>query len=330
MRITRRHLQLSLAGLWLFDAALQCQPSMFTRAVTRAVIAPIGQGQPSVLAGPLHLLTAVVSAQPALVNATFALIQFTLGLGILTRRFTRVALGASIVWALSVWTVGEGFGGLTSGATLLTGAPGAALLYAVIAVLAWPTRSAAVNESPSSWALPAWCALWLTGAGLQLVAGNNSATSITKTLQAAGSGSPRWIGGIDYELARLTFPAWSSAVAVALYVLVAMWALIPGRFRQLSVAIGVVIAFAGWLVVQGLGDVTSGHATDLNSGPLIFLMAFAVLGATYSRESTQASSEVVVEREGRLLAPLMLDGVRRTAGGNRVRVEQLVAGSARQ
>lgn len=305
MRITRRHLQVSLALLWLFDAALQCQPSMFTRAVTRAVIAPVGRGQLSVLAGPLHLLTSVVSAQPALANATFALIQFALGLGILTRRFTRVALGASIVWALSVWIVGEGFGGLTTGATLLTGAPGAALLYAVIAVLAWPSRSATVDDRPSSWALPAWCALWLTGAGLQLVAGNNSATSLTKTLRAARSSSPGWIGGLDHELAQLRIPSWASAVAVALYVLVAMWALVPGRTRQLSIAVGMVIALTGWLVVQGLGDLTSGHATDLNSGPLIFLLAFAVLGANYPRERVERSPEPVVAREGRLTRELV-------------------------
>ena len=87
-------------------------------------------------------------AQPVLANGAFALIQIALGLGILSRRFSRVALGASIVWALSVWFVGEGIGGLGAGATLLTGAPGAALLYAVIAVLAWPTRSLKEMSGP--------------------------------------------------------------------------------------------------------------------------------------------------------------------------------------
>lgn len=284
MRVTRRHLQLSLALLWLFDAALQCQPSMFTRAVTRVVIAPIGQGEPSVLAGPLHLLAAVVSAQPALVNATFALVQFALGLGILTRRFTRVALGASIVWALSVWVVGEGFGGLTSGATLLTGAPGAALLYAVIAVVAWPSRGARGDERPSSWALPAWSALWLSGAVLQLVGGNNSASSLKHALRAAGSTSPSWVAGIDRQLAHLPTPSWAPALVIALYVLVAVWVFVPGRTRQLSIALGTFIALAGWTLVQGLGDLTSGNATDPNSGPLIVLLAFAVLGATAQGE----------------------------------------------
>ena len=297
MNITRRHLRVALASLWLFDAALQCQPSMFTRAVTRAVIAPVGHGPLSVLAGPLHLLTAVVSAQPALANASFALIQFALGFGILTRRFTRVALGASIVWALSVWIVGEGLGGLTSGATLLTGAPGAALLYAVIAALAWPTRPGQLDDRPSHWALPAWCALWLTGAGLQLIAGNNAASSFTKSLRTAGSSAPGWIGGIDRELAKIHIPTWAPAVIVALYVLVALWTLVPGRARQFSIAIGTLIALAGWLVVQGLGDVTSGHATDLNSGPLMFLLALSVVGASYPREYGEFSSEVVVSRE---------------------------------
>ena len=85
-------------------------------------------------------------------------------------------------------------------------------------------------------------------------------------------------------------------MAVALFVLVAVWALVPGRARQLSIAVGTVIAVAGWVVVQGLGDVTSGHATDLNSGPLMVLLALAVVGANRPRTFDDAPRDVVVER----------------------------------
>ncbi len=282
MRITRRHLQVSLAVLWLFDGALQCQPIMFSRALARRILIPALQGQSAILSQPLHLIAAQVSAYPAVANGSFVLIQILLGLGLLTRRFVRVTLGASIVWALSVWMVGEGFGGVTTGATILSGAPGAALLYAVIALLEWPIRATQGDESPSWLALPAWCTLWLVGAALQLVGGNNSASSFTMMLRDAQSSSPQWIARIDRHLAVLRLPGWSAAVAIALYVLVATWALVPGWTRHFSVAIGGIVALAGWLLFQGLGDVTSGVSTDVNTGPLIVLLAFALISAEHS------------------------------------------------
>ena len=136
MPITRRHLQLSLAVLWLFDGILQCQPYMFSRNFAQGILVPASQGQPRLVAGPLHVVTSLVLAQPALANAAFALTQIGLGLFLFSRRHARAALIASIAWALGVWFFGEGLGGIVAGANLLSGAPGAALLYAVIALLA--------------------------------------------------------------------------------------------------------------------------------------------------------------------------------------------------
>ena len=84
----------------------------------------------------------LVLTHPALFNAAFATIQLALAAGLLWRRTTRLALAGTIVWALGVWWLGEGLGGLLTGtASPVTGAPGAALLYVVIAVLAWPRRA---------------------------------------------------------------------------------------------------------------------------------------------------------------------------------------------
>ena len=282
MSMTRRHLRLSLAVLWLLDGALQCQPSMFTRNFSQSILAPAGRGLPSGLAAPLHLLAVVVAAHPALTNAAFAITQIALGAGLLTRRFTRLALGASIAWALMVWTAGEGLGGVATGATMLVGAPGAALLYAVLAVVAWPSPAGA-GERPSWWALPAWSSLWLAGAGLQLVGGNDSSMSLTMALRSAATSSPRWIARIDQGLAATHLPRWTPAVVIALDVLVAMWALVPGWTRHLSLGLGTVIALAQWLVFQGLGDLTSGQSTDPNCGPLIVLLAGAALSAAPRR-----------------------------------------------
>jgi hypothetical protein len=284
VHITRRHLQVTLALLWLIDGALQLQPFMFGRGFTNKILDPAIQGQPGVVAAPLREVAHLVSAHPALANGTFAFIQIALGIALLSRRYSRRALGASIAWALGVWIVGEGLGGVATGSTLLGGAPGAALLYAVIAVVAWPTHDSNADERPSWIALPAWCALWLGGAVLQLVAGNNSSMSFTMMLRSAQSGAPSWIGGIDRHLAQLHLPSWTAALAISLYVLVAIWVLVPGWTRQLSIGIGTVLALTGWLLFQGLGDLSSGEATDLNTGPLVVLLAVAVLSAAYPRE----------------------------------------------
>jgi hypothetical protein len=245
-------------------------------------------GQPAAIADPLHVIVSLVSSEPALTNGVFAIVQLLLGLAMLNRRFTRVALGASVGWALSVWVVGEGLGGVATGATLLNGAPGAALLYAVIAVLAWPQREGDGDDRPSWLALPIWCALWVIAAGLQLIHGNDSSTSLTMMLRSAQSNAPGFIAGIDRQLARLQPPVWASASLAALFVIVAMWSLIPGWTRQLSLGIGVFISMTSWFLFQGLGDLTSGQATDPNSGPLLVLLALAVVGA-YSATTHERS-----------------------------------------
>ena len=283
MGITRRQLQVSLAALWLLDGVLQCQPFMFSARFARRVLGPARGGLPTVLADVLHGITALVSMHPALANGGFAFIQLALGIGLLSRRFARPFLAGSLAWSLLVWVIGEGLGGLATGETLLSGAPGGAILYAVIAVLAWPMNNASGDDRPSWLAIPAWCTLWLAGAALQLFSGNNSPRSFTVMLRGAQSGAPQWIAAIDGHLARVSIPGWVPALVIALSVLVAVWALVPGATRQLSFGVGAIIALTGWLLFQGLGDLTSGQATDPNTGPLIVLLAVAGASATNRR-----------------------------------------------
>ena len=75
-----------------------------------------------------------------MLNAIFAALQVLLGLGIAWRPTVRLALAASVAWAVAVWWLGEGLGGLLAEAARprVNGAPGAVLLYALLAVLLWP------------------------------------------------------------------------------------------------------------------------------------------------------------------------------------------------
>jgi hypothetical protein len=277
--VTRRTLQRGLALLWLLDGALQCQRFMFTRAFAQTALAPAGDGQPAFVAHTVHWASGIVLAHPVLTNSGFAAIQLGIGVGLCVRRTVRWALAASIIWGLGVWWLGEGLGGLTTGETLLTGAPGAALLYSVIALLAWPRPGHESTAPPSSWAIPAWVTLWLSGAALQVAAGNNTGASMAVMFHDAALDNSGWIARVDAHLSRLQVSNGLVAALIAAELLIALWALIPGRARQLSVVAGSVLAALAWLLVQGLGDLTSGQATDPNTGPLILLLGLAVLGA---------------------------------------------------
>jgi hypothetical protein len=137
----RRWLQIALGAAWILDAALQYQPYMFTRGFVTQILEPAGLGSPAVISNSIMGTGQVMLTHVAIFNALFATIQLALGVGLLWRRTSRSALAGTIGWALAVWWLGEGLGGiLTGSASPVTGAPGAALIYAVIAVLAWPTR----------------------------------------------------------------------------------------------------------------------------------------------------------------------------------------------
>jgi hypothetical protein len=172
--ITRRDLQVALGVLWLLDGILQAQPFMFTREFATQLIAGVGQGQPGFVSGPVHLGSTIIAAHPVASNLLFAAIQLLIGVGLLVGRTARFALAASIVWALGIWYLGEGLSGLASGhASLLTGLPGSALLYAILAAAAWP-RGGSSEQPPASWLVPAWAVLWIGAAIFQLLPGQNT------------------------------------------------------------------------------------------------------------------------------------------------------------
>jgi hypothetical protein len=135
----RRALRLALGLVWLLDAALQYQPTMFGHGFVDGVIAPAAQGNPAPIARPALWAADVIAAQPVLWNALFASLQLAIALGLLGllgRRTVRPALAASIVWSLGIWWLGEGLGGVLTGAGPIAGAPGPALRAARPAPLA--------------------------------------------------------------------------------------------------------------------------------------------------------------------------------------------------
>ena len=110
----RRKLQLALAVSWLLDGILQYQPSMFSKAFPQ-MLAGSSAGNPAVIASPINWSATLITHHLVALNAIFATIQMALGLGIAWRPTVKLALGASVTWALAVWWLGEGLGGVSAG-----------------------------------------------------------------------------------------------------------------------------------------------------------------------------------------------------------------------
>src|SRR5271165_7269736 len=125
---------------WLrgIGAVHEFQAFMFSRGFSQMLVATAA-GNPAVIADPINWSAKIIAGHGTLTNAVFAFIQLAIGLGIAWRPTLKLALGASIVWSLGVWWFGEGLGGVLNGAGgPANGAPGAVIIYALLAVLLWP------------------------------------------------------------------------------------------------------------------------------------------------------------------------------------------------
>ena len=280
VRVTRRTLQIVLGLFWLLDGGLQLQPFMLRSSFATGLLAPVGDGQPQFVAGPVHWAANLVAAHPVAWDVPFGLVQLALGLGMLIPRTARLALAASLPWAIGVWWLGEGLSGLASGnASLLSGAPGSVSLYALLALAAWPRRGRS-DITPARWLPFAWATLWIGAAVYQLLPMNNTGADVSSALTA--NGSPSWLAGF-----QSSFAGWitqhgtlSVAVLVAAYVLIGL-AVLSRRTIAVGAAAGLLLALAIWVIAQNFGALYTGQATDPNSTPLIAVMAVALLFGGY-------------------------------------------------
>ncbi len=219
-----------------------------------------------------------------LLNAIFATIQLLLGLGIAFRPAVRVALTASVLWSLGVWWFGEGLGGVLSGAASpLNGAPGAVIIYALLAVLLWPADLEAPAPFTAARAVGAhvaralWAVLWLSLAYFALTPGNRAPQGVSGMISGMERGEPLWLQDLQKGAASLAggqgLPA-SVVLAVAL-VLIAVGVYLPTRIARVTLVLAIVVAAVIWVFGEALGGILAGGATDVNSGPLLVLLAIA-------------------------------------------------------
>jgi hypothetical protein len=279
----RRALQLVLAAIWLVDGALQFQGFMFTSGFSQ-MIGGTADGNPAVVAKPITWNATLVDHHMVLLNAIFATIQLLLGLGIAFRPAARVALAASVLWSLGVWWFGEGLGGVLSGAASpLNGAPGAVIIYALLAVLLWPADREVPAPFTAARAVGAhvaralWAVLWLSLAYFALTPGNRAPQGMSGMIAGMESGEPLWLQHLQKGAASLVGSQGlaASVVLSAALVLVAAGVYLPAGIAKGALVLAIVVAAFIWVFGQALGGILAGGGTDVNSGPLLALLALS-------------------------------------------------------
>lgn len=243
----RQQLTLLLGGVWLLDAALQYQPFMFTKDFPNQVIKPTGQGSPGWVSGPVTWSADLLAGHIVFWNAVFATAQLAIAVGLLWRRTAKPALAASIVWALMVWWLGEGLGGILAGpVSPIMGLPGAVLIYALIAALLWPRTTPAEGSDPtrvgsvaqagpigSFGAKLIWVVFWALFVFEALRPANRAHGALHDMVSGMAAGEPAWVKSID------TFGSH----------------LVSQRGLEFSVALAAIFALVGLSVFLPVADV---------------------------------------------------------------------------
>jgi hypothetical protein len=238
----RRRLQIALGLLWLLDAALQYQPYMFSRSFATKIISGSAAGSPGPVAAPVRLASHLMLHNIVAWNAAFATCQLAVGAALLWRPTAKAGLAGTVVWSAAVWWLGESLGGiLTGAASPLTGAPGAAILYGLVALLAWParlgdrrppgsgeSRAAGCGDGRPAgggdgrpagsggralasvadggllgarWSKALWLLLWAGFACLMLQVPNRAPGAVRASIASLAAGEPRWIAAMDHAAA---------------------------------------------------------------------------------------------------------------------------------
>ncbi len=295
----RVFLRRAIGLLWIGAGLLQAQPAM-PGGFAKNVLEPLASRQPHVLSNLLNWEAYFWSAHPLDLAVAAVLIQIGLGVAILTggdSRLGRTALWASIAWGLFIWVGGEALGGLLApGASLLTGTPGAVLVYVAAAgllllpVTAWESgriyRAVRIGAGvvfvfgALLQALP-WDRFW-TARGLSALF-----LSMSKVSQLAFLSAPGHAVG---HLARSYPLALNSALVAVLAILGAglIWGRAPKRWT-VAALVGLALI---WWIGQDFGVLGGKTATNLGLAP--------VLGVMLVSAWIGASSDPAVGRAGQV------------------------------
>lgn len=296
MLLSRKTLRRILGVLWLIDGLLLLQPEMFTMNMVNGTMTPMLDGQPGLLAPGMQFIVNQTTLHLAAVNLFIAVVQILLGLGFLLLPDHRVKwpVIASIIWALIVWFGEEGMGMLFTGqASVLTGAPGAVLLYLLPGLAVYPrARSGASAPGTAAKAVAGgllsrrgvrWslAGFWYFAALLQAQPywwhAGQIAAALNNLINLGGLNDllvDPVVAQLSSASAPIETPLNSALIAIFLVLAVGLTTVKESQLRPVLVA-SIAMSVAIWYFGEALGMILTGMAPDFNSGLLLVVMALA-------------------------------------------------------
>jgi cytochrome oxidase Cu insertion factor (SCO1/SenC/PrrC family) len=288
----RSYVRMGFGALWLFDGILQFQSSM-PLGLANGVVAPALAGTPAWLhALMLHGISIWNSHPIALADGT-AWIQVGIGVLLLVSNATvgRFAAAISVGWAMMIWLVGNGAGGIfQSSSNILFGWPGATLFYAGAGLwLALSPRN--FPERFSRITLRAVSAVLAIALVLQILPsrefwhGGNSNALTVMAQSMVKTPQPHWLAYVVSKFGaaagtlgggfNLIVIFWLAATAAGLW-------MAPSRQWRWPVWSLVVGAVVFWIGAQDTA-IFGGVATDVNSLIPLALLTFCASPALVGR-----------------------------------------------
>lgn len=305
-------LRLFIGGLWFLDGLLQLQPGMFTTDMVNSIMAPVVDGQPAPIAASLNWIVLFTTEHVVVINLGIALIQLAIGLCLMSGRFVKSAIIASIVWALVVWYAGEGMSLLLVGqGSILTGAPGAVILYPLIALVFYPRKTSAGEQRTllsRLWLRRIFAIFWACAALLQLQPYWWQDRQIS--LVAGSMLSPGTLNGaiVDPSLQWFSQVIVHSEIALNIVLIIVFLELAIGIFFSKEehlrpwLIVSMIVSLLIWWFAEALGGVLTSMGTDVNTSPLLIIMALA--SWPLLQKTTSRPTEDHEERERGNVAPL--------------------------
>ena len=316
MLLSRKALQRVLGLLWLIDGLLQLQPQMFTMNMVNGVMRPMLQGQPGFIEPSLQFIVNQTTLHLVEVNLLIAVVQILLGLGFLflPDRWVGELVIASFVWALIVWFGGEGMSMLLTGtASVLSGAPGAVLLYPLLGLAVYPRkqsnalsqdgRARAGDDGLLSRKVLRWvlAGFWVFAALLQLQPNWWQQGQISQTIGGmVGQGGLNTflvdpvLKSVANATANIEIPLNIALIVVFLAIGIGL-AVVKERQLPAFLIASIVMSVIIWYFSEAFGMILTGMATDFNSGLLLVVMALAI----WPRVSLMRAARIRYAREAR-------------------------------
>jgi hypothetical protein len=290
MFLSQQRLRQILGFAWVIVGLLQLQPQMFTMNMITNVMVPMTQGQPGIIGRNLQWITQVTTQNLTTLNIAIAVVQIGIGVLLWAGVFVRQAVIVSLIWALIVWYGGEGMSMLLTGqAGILTGAPGAVLLYPLLGFAIYPRDDASRQITTKDYAgllsrrhlRYVFGGLWIFLALLQLQPYWWDHGQVSRAILTMVG-----MGGVNTGLIDPTLNVVGQHLAgseVLINVLLTLACLTIGvglivatdRWLNPILTFTVVVSLLMWWFAQALGGILSGMATDFNSGLLLVILAFA-------------------------------------------------------